>query len=187
MLITVGCSKDTETLLMKFQNRDVSEVVMSAVSCMVCLLRLLGWNRESSCCCCPSASGQVELMHYLKSPPLALCASLSLYPPIHSKSQTAKGRRHNGDKEVIHPPAPTNNPSKTHTQANKHTQPPLTYHRCPRTSHTREAASTQMRTPSCSVLSLLWIPSHVSCSLPVTPPPSAISLSLPDLIMAPPG
>lgn len=158
---------------------------MSAGSLMVCLLRFLRWNRESSCCCCPSVSGQVELMHYLKSLLLTLCVSLLPLTQSHKRPKvtgTMKTRR-----SSIPLPTPVTPQKHTHTQASKHTQLPLTYHHCLHTLHTCKAANTQTYTPLCSALSLLWIPSHVSCSSPVTPPPSTISLSLPDLIMAPPG
>ncbi len=114
---------------------------MSAVSLMACLLRLLRWNRESSCCCCPSVSGQAERMHYLKSLPLALLPFTQSHkrPKVTGTMETRRSSI---------PPAHTSNPIKnTHKQTN--TQLPLTYHHCPRTLHTRKAARLQTRTPSC--------------------------------------
>ena len=173
-------SRDTETLLMTFSNRDVSEVVTSAGSLMVCLRRRLRWNRESSCCCCPSVSEQVELMHYLKSLPLTLPAS----PQSHKRPKvtgTMETRR-----SSIPLPTPIT-PSNAHTQANKL---PLTYHR--RRPHTgvhtfRGSEHTDAHAlVFCSQPSLNSFPCilQLACH---SSPPSAISLSLPDLIMAPPG
>lgn len=157
---------------------------MAAVSLPVCLLGLLRRNGESSCCCCPSASGRLELMHYLKPPP-SLSLSASLSPPIHSESQKAKGHRHNGDKEVLHPPGSQTLPHQnTHTltQANKcRVRPPsLTYHR-------RTSQQTHKHAHPSAFFEFLPMYLAARLSLPPTAPHCTISLSLPDLIMAPPG
>lgn len=148
---------------------------MSAVSVMACLLRLLRWNRESSCCCCPSGSEQVELMHYLKISP-SHSLRLSLSPPIHSKSQKAKGHRHNPPTSIT--------PSKTHTQANKNTQmPPLP----PRPNlsplpahltHSQGGEHTNMHTlVFCSQPSFEFLPMYLAARLSLLPPALSVSLS----------
>lgn len=115
-------------------------------------------------------------MHYLKSLPLTLCS-----PPVHSESQKAKGHSHNGDEEVLHlPPAHTSNPTKhTHTQADKHTQLPLTYHHCPHTVHPCKAANTQnMRTlVFFSQPSLNSFPCILQLACHSSPPALSVSLS----------
>lgn len=117
-----------------------------------------------------SIGGRLSSCTISKSLPLTL--SLPLSPPIHSKSQKAKGHRHNGDEEVLHPPSPTPATlSKTHTRTQeKHATAPVTYRRAP-------AART--RTPSCFSLAAFFefLPMYLA-GPPVTPPPGAISLSL---------
>lgn len=148
---------------------------MSAVSVMACLLRLLRWNRESSCCCCPSGSEQVELMHYLKISP-SHSLRLSLSPPIHSKSQKAKGHRHN--------PPHVNNPIKNpHTSQQKHTNAPLP----PRPNlsplpahltHSQGGEHTNMHTlVFCSQPSFEFLPMYLAARLSLLPPALSVSLS----------
>lgn len=156
---------------------------MSAGSLTACLHSVLGETEKAHVAVHQSVR-QVELMHYLKSLSLTLCLS----PPIHSKSQKAKGHWHNGDKEVLHPPAHTNDPIKhTHKPVNTHThtQLPMTYHRCPHTVHTFKATHTHTLV-FCSQPSLNSFPCilQLACH---SSPHRYQSLSLPDLIMAPLG
>ena len=126
--------------------------------------------------------GQVELMHYLKS--LTLPVSYLPFTQSHKRLKVT-GTMETRRSSIL--PAHARISSNAHTRWSKK----LTY-RC-----SRKAMNAQ--TCSCSALSLLWIPCHVSCSSPVTPPLHAISLSLslslclslslspPDLIIAPLG
>lgn len=109
-----------------------------------------GSESESSRCCCPTVFGQIELMHYLKSP----------YP--HSLlpfTQSHKRPKVTGTMETRKTSIPlsyTSNPIKprhTHARVKKRTQLPLSYHRCQQTEHTGRVTNTQTRTPSCSALS----------------------------------
>lgn len=152
---------------------------------------LKGWGKEG-CWDVEWGHGEVWHFHGVSSPAswvkqrkLMLLLSISVWAgwahalfkvsrshsllPFTQSHKKAKGQ-HNGEKEDLHPPWPTPvTPSNTHThtQANKHTQltsnfsPPQRTH----TYTSRYSKRAQTRTPSCSALSLLWIPSHVSLLL----------------------